>query len=335
MTARVLSYPPRHDYVDRLQPDAARLVHRDEPWPALPQFYDPAWIVAHRGDWDVAHLHFTWEQYPPQQLAAVLSALVLTGTPIVWTVHDLRNPHTDGAQSDDAYLQILAEHADHIVALTPGAAAETAARFGRTADVVRHGPILDTRTAAAWRRRRTRPDGVRRLLLHAKSLRANLDWKAAMSCVSNLAEEGGPLRMDVLVHDDTPSRAAVSDAAGTGVRVRPHAPLSMDQLCAELVASDALILPYRWGTHSGLLELATDLGVPVIAADVGYLREQTRGLFYESGAPGLECALRQFASEEPTVPVPLDCRDKERAAFTASHRALYLGLLSSQETRAV
>lgn len=39
-------------------------------------------------------------------------------------------------------------------------------------------------------------------------------------------------------------------------------------------ASSAILLPYRWVSHSGQLELAYDLGVPLIAPDLGGLTSQ-------------------------------------------------------------
>jgi hypothetical protein len=37
---------------------------------------------------------------------------------------------------------------------------------------------------------------------------------------------------------------------------------------------DTVLLPYRWGSHSGQLELAFDLGLVPVTSSVGYLREQ-------------------------------------------------------------
>ena len=324
MIPRLLSYPPRHDYVDRLAPDAATLVHPDEPWPALPSFYDPAWLADHHLEWDVAHLHFTWEQYPARRVAEVLATHRESGTPLVWTAHDLRNPHTADAAADDTYLSLLAGAADRVITLTAGAASEVSSRFGRDAQVIPHGPLLAAETAAAMRAHRVPRRGPPRLLVHGKSLRASLDWEAVVAATGDLVKQGVSLQLDVLVHDDV--AAAVEGRAGgvAGVRVRPHQPLTLAELCGELVAADALVLPYRWGTHSGLLELAADVGVPVIAADVGYLREQGQGIFYEPGADGLLRALRGFATDPPAVPpVPPEEREWGRRQFVEAHRAIY------------
>ena len=324
MIPRLLSYPPRHDYVDRLGQGAAFLVHTGEPWPALPSFYDPGWLARHHSEWDLAHLHFTWEQYPAKRVAEVLATHREWGTPLVWTAHDLRNPHTADAAADDTYLSLLAGAADRVITLTAGAASEVSRRFGRNAQVIPHGPLLAAETAAAMRARRVPRRGTPRLLVHGKSLRASLDWEAVVTATGDLIQQGVSLQLDVLVHEDLAAR--VEDRAGgvAGVRVRPHRPLTLAGLCRELVAADALVLPYRWGTHSGLLELAADLGVPLIAADVGYLREQGHGIFYGPGADGLQRALRDFATDPPAVTaVPLEERERLRNQFIQAHRTVY------------
>jgi glycosyltransferase involved in cell wall biosynthesis len=338
VTARVLSYPPAHDYVDRLHPESARLVHRDEPWPRLDRFYDPAWLEAHRAEWDVAHLHFTWEQHGLTRFAGVLRAHGAADTPLVWTVHDLSNPHTRDHDEDGAYLGFLAERADLVLTLTPGAANEVRGRFGREVRVVAHGPLLDSLAARRWRAqraqavRRRRPGEPARLLLHAKSLRANLDWRTPVEVVGRMAVAGARVRLDVLVHDGTPGLAEVRAAAGPGVAVIPHHPLPFSALCRRIAETDALLLPYAWGTHSGLLELATDLGVPVVAGDVGYLREQAPllpvpvrdGLL---DADSLERALVAVSEGAVPEPVPRSRRKRDLDEFRAAHREVYAGLL--------
>lgn len=47
-------------------------------------------------------------------------------------------------------------------------------------------------------------------------------------------------------------------------------------------ASHAIILPYKWGDHSGQIELAKDCGCHVIAPDIGFYKEQwDKTIFYK------------------------------------------------------
>lgn len=282
---RVLSHPPRNDYVDGLHGHAATLVHRNEPWPQLAQFHDPDWVTAHKGDWDVVHFHFSWEQYSPERLQAVLDAHVSAGTSIVWTAHDLRNPHTPAPDMDTPYLAALAASANHVVTLTPGAAREVATRFGRQAFVVPHPPILTMQEITtyralrpSWARRRSGGSAVLRVLLLAKSLRMNLDWRTPMEMANDWDSSDPAIHLDVYLHDDVRDHRAINELAleSTRVTITTGPRLSRDELCRRIVAANVLLLPYAWGTHSGMAELATDLGVPVVVTDVGHYREQVR-----------------------------------------------------------
>jgi beta-1,4-mannosyltransferase len=324
--SRVLSYPPRHPYVDRLAGTVATLVHRDEPWPRLPSFYDPAWVAAHTDDWDLAHLHFTWEQYPVERLAAVLGAHRDAGRPIVWTAHDLRNPHTPDPEDDHAYLEVLAEHASAVLTLTATAAAQVHDRFGRQATVVPHGPLLD---AAHARRLRAaaRQDERVTVLLHAKSLRRNLDVAGSVAAAARLGPEV-PIRLLLSLHDEADVRRALADPLPANVTVWWHPPLDHDTLAEAIASAGALLLPYRWGTHSGLLELAMDVGTPVITTDAGAFADQgpVRSVPVVDGALDVDVlasALRDATTGALPPPPSWEQREAAAASFLAVHRRVY------------
>lgn len=75
--------------------------------------------------------------------------------------------------------------------------------------------------------------------------------------------------------------------------------LSDQTLRAEIGSARALILPYREASQSGLIPIAHSLGVPVIATDVGALREQTGqgGWISTPDAAGLLAALERLVRE--------------------------------------
>lgn len=337
---RVLSYPPVHDYVDRLHDVAAVLVHRDQPWPRLANLYDPSWVEAHAGDWDVVHFHFTWEQYPPETMADVLTAHRRSGAPVVWTAHDLRNPQLPDDGSETEYLELLAEAAAVVVALTPGAAAQVAECFGRIARVVPHGPLVPPDVAAGLRRAHARSGSTLRLFLLAKDLRANLDWRTPLEVVRELtADGGGAVHLDVHLHPDAVDRAEI-EAFGemSSVSVRTGARLTTPQLWKRIAATDVLLLPYRWGTHSGLLELAADVGTQPLVTDVGFLAQQApcHVVGTRSGAVDAEelgAVLRRLAAGDGSLdPVPTALREGDLAAFHRAHASLYEELVSARGT---
>lgn len=321
---RVCSYPPRHDYVDRLHGVAVDLVERDEEWPRLPRFWNPAWVAANAHRWDDAHLHFTWEQYPLATVAAVLDAHRAAGRRIVWTAHDLQNPHRRDDRWDGAALALLASRADRVVTLTSGAAIALRERVGVEATVVPHGPLADVDTMHAARSRPRRP-GPTRVLLHAKSLRANLDWAAVVLAARVATGRGLDVRVDVDVHDEPAIVAAVRSVAGPGVAVTAHRRRGFRDLCARIAHADAIVLPYRWGTHSGLAELATDLGTTVIASDAGFVGDQVPAVVVARVAGSVDVGLladafADVATGAVPAPVAIATRQRDLATFVDAHR---------------
>ena len=113
---------------------------------------DAAWVEDH--DFDVFHLHFGFDARSPADLDELVAALRRRGKPLVFTVHDLRNPHHLDREAHDRHLDVLVPAADALITLTQGAAAEIRARWGREAVVVPHPhvvPLDVMRRAAAMR----------------------------------------------------------------------------------------------------------------------------------------------------------------------------------------
>ena len=89
------------------------------------------------------------------------------------------------------------------------------------------------------------------------------------------------------------------------VDVRPY--LAHDRLCELLARSHACVLPYRFGTHSGWVELARDLGVHVLAPDCGHYAAQWRAVrtFGNNERDGLDAAsLRVAVADACRTPRP-------------------------------
>lgn len=360
---RVASVPAGHPYVACVTAAAGLEVLPDptppgaEPgqwWP--PVVLDPAWVRAHADEADVLHVHFGTESFAPEHLAATLDAARDAGWPVVLTVHDLEHPQLTDQAGYRAQLDVLVPGADALVTLTPGAAAEIRARWGRDALVVPHPRLLD-RLPAAAPASDAEPAAERVVGLHLKDLRPNVDaagaTRALLAAVADLRSSGVPVRAEVRLHRrvrDEAARAevrALCAAAPAGaVELVEHDRLDDDALAAALAALDACVLPYGHGTHSGWLELCWDLGVPVAAPAVGYYDQQhpdgsVAGAGPVGDAAGLTAALRRLladpASTRPaTAARAALVRDRRArrldadAAAAEQHAALYRRLLAER-----
>ncbi|MFH8423974.1 DUF5133 domain-containing protein [Streptomyces sp. NPDC018038] len=350
-TVRVASVPAGHVYVRHCSvPDGADgVVRLADPrpngapstsqrwWP--PVMLDPGWVEAHHGEFDVFHLHFGFDAQGPDALAALVAALRRHGKPLVYTAHDLRNPHQADPGPHLAALDVLVPAADRLITLTPGAAAEIAARWNRTATVLPHPHVVQPPLVT---RPRPHREGFR-VGVHAKSLRANM---AVLPVVRVLADTVAALddaELAVNIHHevDDPAAHAHDPALMAELRkladrgaltLRVHDYFDDDQLWEYLGGLDLSVLPYTFGTHSGWLEACHDLGTAVAAPDCGYYAQQRPCLTYGHSqrdgldAGTLEEAVREAYRTRPAWRATADGRAAERARIAASHREIYDGL---------
>jgi hypothetical protein len=173
---RVASVPATHVYVERLaHPDVVPPDGPSGTTCAPPCFLDPAWLEDNADRFDLMHIHFGFEFYGDDRLAAVCDALGRTGRPLVYTCHDLRNPNHPTSEVHDRHLDVLLERADHVITLTNCAARRIREPWGREATVLPHPHVVPL---DELRRRQARPrpqhgDGFR-VGIHFKSLRPNM-----------------------------------------------------------------------------------------------------------------------------------------------------------------
>jgi hypothetical protein len=352
-TTVVASVPASHVYVRHLAdpggdedvvrlPDVPPADGRLVPggwWP--PAMLDPAWVEENASRFDVFHVHFGLDAIPLGQLAATLDALDAHGVPLVYTVHDLRNPHQRSPHDHEARLGLLVERAARVITLTPGAAAVLAVRYGRDAVVLPHPHVVPVERLGRPGRRH---DGFV-VGLHAKSLRANMDVLAVARTLAVALEELPGARLQINLHDEVFDRDCWAYDPRTGARLRalaarhPHVDLvedryfGDDELWDYLAGLDVSVLPYRFGTHSGWLEACHDLGTAVVAPTSGFYAEQRPCLSYRHDEDGLDpdsLAAAVRAAHAAGTPAPADraARLEERRMLARAHAALYREVLA-------
>ncbi|MCW2793165.1 MAG: hypothetical protein JWO76_2263 [Nocardioides sp.] len=346
--------PENHVYVRHLSPELGPGPMRlpdpdpDSPdrsavskwWP--PVMLRPAWVAEH--EFDVYHVQFGFDACSPEQLSELVAVLRDRGKPLVYTVHDLRNPHHESRALHDEQLDVLVPAADALVTLTPGAADEILRRWGRISRVVPHPHVVDLRTMAValdCRGRRGRSTTFR-VGLHVKSLRASMDPMRILPTLVDTVRElpGAVLQVnahrDVLDEDGARRDARLagylrSRAAADELELLVHDFLPDAALWSYLSSLDVSVLPYRFGTHSGWLEACRDLGTTVVAPTCGYFAEQGPVLSYvhdEStyDAESLREALVTAYRDRPRFGASIETRRRERREIAETHEVLYRSL---------
>ncbi len=353
-TTVVASVPAAHVYVRHIaseRPDGIVRLPDPDPddptrttqgrwWP--PVMLSPEWVAGAEA-LDVLHVQFGFDSWEPERLEAVAEAVHARGARLVHTVHDLRNPHHTDPSLHDAQLRVLLRHADEVLTLTPGAAAEVERRYGRRATVVPHPHVVELDAMATYAAR-PRPAGPFRVGLHVKSLRASTDPAAVLPALVEAVAALPDAVLQVNGHRDVleggnerrdPALAAELrrlEAAGA-IDLRVHDYLDDAELWDYLHGLDASVLAYRFGTHSGWLEACRDLGTAVIAPTCGFFADQ--GPVHSFGldeqhfdADSLVAAVRAAYDAGPVAPVTVAQRRQQRAEVAAAHRAIYAGRAS-------
>ena len=304
---RVASVPADHPYVRHLGAPGGDLVERlpdeREPgqrgwWP--PRMLEPGWVLENADAFDLFHVQFGFDGRHPEQLREVVALLRELGKPLVYTVHDLRNPNHEEHGLHAEQMEVLLEAADALVTLTDCAAARIETRFGRRAEVIPHPHVVPL-DLLAERYGPTAPAAdPPRVGVHLKSMRANMVGLPLLRALTE-GDGIGAARLRVDVHREiwdhrAPAfrgdlRTTLEHLAGRGaLELHVHDYFSDLELYDYLASLDAAILPYSFGTHSGWLEACRDLGTAVVAPSCGCYADQGPAFAYRCDEDGLDGA---------------------------------------------
>lgn len=326
----VASVPAGHPYVQSMTASPRAVLIADPPvagappgvwWP--PVVLDPRWIERHRDRAQLLHIHFGTESFPAGHMTAVISAAHRVGWPVVFTAHDLQHPQLDDQSAYAPQLAELITGADAVITLTEGAASVIRREWNRDAVVIAHPSVL-ARDAVVPR---VRGAEELRIGVHLKDLRPNADGpgtvRTLLASAALLRGGGLPAVAEIRLHHSVRDEAARDEvrrlcAADPHTILIEHERLTDAELNVALGRLDAYVLPYRHGTHSGLLELCWDLGVPVAAPAVGFYAEQHQDGSVRSFAPG-DARLLAAALEDVMARAPRP-GTAERTALVAARR---------------
>lgn len=350
-TIRVASVPSGHPYVRNLGASGGKVDRLPDPlgpdgrwWP--PRMLEPGWVAEHETDFDLMHVHFGFDGLAPETITAVCDSLDHAGKPLVYTAHDLENPHHGEQSLHLAQMAVLMERSAAVATLTPGARDVISRLFGREATVIPHPHIFPLDELPDERRRE--PGAPLVVALHYKSLRENMIGPPILEATVAGAESFGPERVAVRVdvHRDvwdrpgpgTPAelvrRLAVLSRSGR-IDLRVHDYFDEEEFRRYIGEIDASVLPYAFGSHSGWLEACRDLGTAVIAPDLGFYSGQGTVFEYrvrdhvpdpESVRKAIGRAMRSIESGE-LEPVGRRSRRAQRERIGRAHLELYRGVL--------
>ena len=281
------------------------------------------------------HLHFGFEHLSADELGQWVQRLHRFGLPLVYTAHDLRNPHQLSARAHDRHLDVLIPNAAAVLTLTAGAAAHIRSRWGVPAQIVAHPYVIEPD------RRPRRPASTRTVGIHLKDLRRNvIEPDRVIEAAARGARAGGG-RLRVNLHPGVVDRPELSGTRALGEQglldLAVHERFSDEALASYLAELDVYVLPHRFGTHSGWLEACRDVGTRVVAPSCGFYGEQwpevlTYGNDEACGldAAGLGQAVALALTAGPVAAAPAHFRREQLSQVQAVHAQIYAHVTGRQ-----
>ncbi len=318
---RVVTVPHTDAYVDVVLPDG---VQRVGPGPAPSPWLDPGYLAAHAGDVDVVHVHSGYGHLPEDEVVSWAETVRRTGVPLVLTVHQLRDPQQSARRRHDGHLEALLATAEVVLTLTPGAADEISARFGRTAIVVAHPSIAEPVPDLGGER------GLVGMALRAPCAALPDPAMLVRAALSGAVNGGGRLRVFLDDGVEPPPVFAAGDSL-------EYLPRKVDSWAAQLQELHVAVLPESCGTHSAELEVCRDVGTRVVAPSCGWFADQWSDVVTydndeEHGLDPVSLDAAVAAALTRPAPRPADraWRAEQRAAVRTVHAQVYAQVVADR-----
>lgn len=285
---RVLHVPGHAPYARKLADEDITPVNGTDAEVPVPLAASVDWLLA-RAEWDffdVLHLHSV-ELVDRSRLADMLAHLHASGKRLIFTAHDVVPNIDQDHREFEEKTRLIIRSAHACVTLTGWARDQLVDLVNDTAArrivVAPHGYAIEPGRYPIGRRTGDQPAiGVYGALRTNRALGVVVAAWRALADRDSLHEQAS-LRLllrsvsaaDVRRYAPTLTalNQLIKDGLNVDVRVAPAA-VTDSEIVDFHRTSSVILLPYRWCTHSGQLELCFDLGVPVIAPRLGGLEAQ-------------------------------------------------------------
>lgn len=296
---KILSFPPIHRYIQVISGghriiDASSYGNGVVNWSHVPDhYYDYNWLKANRPD--VVHLHFAWERVGYLKVLELIESCKQFRIPIIWTIHELDPIHDFQKNIKiDKIKRLMAKRCSRIITLTEGCKDAIMTRFKVSSDkieVIPHPPMRDFAKRYDYEDLPSlRSDyGFKEsdyIYTVFGAPRANRDLISAISAYDSIRHSCPRakllLAMPTLDFYKFPGDVFkeevlnfVSLARSTpGVTLLTLPGISDAKLEEIFFISNVAVFPYKFGGHSGQLELAKDFGLGCVVPTVGFYKEQ-------------------------------------------------------------
>lgn len=282
-----MSFPSRHPYVSKFDYGEIRFVNPGTDYFSEGNYLKQYISIHHPPEsYDVVHIHFSFDKVPLNYFENLLAYFKKIEKPIVWTCHSRESQRIKNL-GRGRYQQLLFEYSDRIISPTKGCAEWIGQKFGKhkgPIEIIPLGFLADPDEVKKLKRKTKKHHDLFTYLVG--EFREN---KEIVQSIINFLHCKGlnkvrlqlifkPLSFYKKIYGDYQVRGEVLDffslIDNPRIKILSKPEISNQEIIRAFLESHAIILPYKWGTHSGQIELAKDCGCHVVTTNVGYFVEQ-------------------------------------------------------------
>jgi len=285
MKIKVLSLPSRHPYMSKFHGDKIIFVN-----PHTDYFSEGKCTSKHihkhhpPTSYHIAHFHFSFDKISVKELEEILIYFKKIKKPIVWTCHSRENQRIKN-YGKGKYQELLFKYADQIISPTYGCKNWIEKNFGkhkRDIVVIPMGYMANPKDIKRIQKKIKKNKNLFTFLIgdfreNKETVQSIINFLQCSDLISNNLQlifkpinirdkYGSGLKTEKLVFFSLLQNSRIKSISLPNIE--------NDLLIELFLKSHAIILPYKWGTHSGQIELAKDCGCHVVVSDVGFYKEQ-------------------------------------------------------------
>ncbi len=343
-TIKVLSLPSRHPYTSKFNTNGIEFVNPNTDLFGFggcnPNYLNERYPAS---TYDVVHIHISFDRLSLEELEIALKYFKANKKPVIWTLHSkecqrIRN------YGEGKYQKLMYAYADRIISPTNGAVQwlkENIGSFKHPIPVIPLGFMADPRDIKRLQVKVKKDPALFTMLIG--EFRQNKEFLQSvvnfLQCSDLRDFKLQLIFKPIALYADS---GKISEEMTFFYHLMQHPrveilskpEISNDELNAAFLQSHAIILSYRWGTHSGQLEQAKDCGCHVVVSNVGFYKEQwDQAVLYDVNEKNsLETARRytnaliEVAQRPSLQPAGMQRLDELHKAIE-QHIAVYTGVM--------
>ncbi|NMB91831.1 glycosyltransferase [candidate division WWE3 bacterium] len=352
MPFKILSLPARHPYMRKFNDGVnIEFVNPDTDLFSQQQ-YDPEVIQAKYPpeSYNIVHIHFSFDVVPIDRFRNLLEYFRSVQKPIIWTTHSLECQRIKGYGNGE-YQKLLFDYADKLISPTEGCKKYILEKYGkhkRDIDVIPLGFMISPGDVERIKKGISKDKNLFTILI--ADFREN---REVIQSVINFLQCStlNDCKLQLIYKPINPYKSSTNDLNEVMITfyeltqnpriINVSLPFIPNELITEaFLKSHAIILPYKWGTHSGQIEQAKDCGCHVVVTDVGYYKEQWDKINTWSIADNkveefptryTNCLMEVY-KKEPLKPAGYS-RQEELQRIIQQHVVVYKNLISTHEQK--